>query len=356
MPDYALAAERAARKYGVDPKIFKAMIRQESGFNPNARSPAGAQGIAQFMPGTAPGYGVNLHDNRVTDDLEGAAKYIAANLKRTGGNYHEALSIYNSGRPQGYLSIPETKNYVAKILGSAGSEHTTGAAGAPAATASPSRTVTTTTPGVDNSDARRQALSAFLLGGTDPATGQQTSGDILQLALQMRALKDTPATSTASTTQGSSARQASTSGAGPRAALSWAESKLGQRESGGANQGGLAGYLNQRFGMSGQPWCAMFTSAAVTKGGAPASARTASVAQVRQKAQQGVGYHRGFIPGGQAKAGDLILFGNAHIGMVKSNTGGRITYVGGNQSDAVTEGQVPAGGATVVRPKYGARR
>src|SRR3954468_15457253 len=116
MPDYILAAERAAKKYGVDPAIFKAMIRQESGFNPSAKSPAGAQGIAQFMAGTAPGYGVNLHDNKVTDDLEGAAKSIAANLKRTGGTYPEALSIYTAGKPQGYLSIPETKNYVAKIL------------------------------------------------------------------------------------------------------------------------------------------------------------------------------------------------------------------------------------------------
>jgi hypothetical protein len=202
MPDYILAAERAAKKYGVDPAIFKAMIRQESGFNPNAHSPAGAQGIAQFMPGTAPGYGVNLHDNRVTDDLEGAAKYIAANLKRTGGNYHEALSIYNSGRPQGYLSIPETKNYVRTILANAGNHEPTGRASrstsAPRGSSSRATTRTiTTNPGVDNSDARRQALSQFLLsGGTDPTTGQQTGGDILSLALQMRALKDVPAQTT----------------------------------------------------------------------------------------------------------------------------------------------------------------
>jgi soluble lytic murein transglycosylase-like protein len=82
VPNYRLAAERAARKYNVDPHVFKAMIQQESGFKPNARSGAGAQGIAQFMPGTAKGYGVNLHDGRVTDDLEGAARYLADNLKR----------------------------------------------------------------------------------------------------------------------------------------------------------------------------------------------------------------------------------------------------------------------------------
>jgi hypothetical protein len=59
--------------------------------------------------------------------------------------------------------------------------------------------------------------------------------------------------------------------AGAAAALSWANSKVGDpssRES-GVNAGGLAGELNKRFGMSNQPWCAMFTSLAVVKGGAP---------------------------------------------------------------------------------------
>jgi hypothetical protein len=185
----------------------------------------------------------------------------------------------------------------------------------------------------------------------------------------MRQLKDVPAQTTTVQARSASARGSSGAsavspggGSGAHAALSWAESKLndpGARETGGANRGRLPDYLNARFGFGasgGQPWCAMFTSAAVTKGGAPASARTASVAQVRQKAMQGVGYERGYVPGGQARPGDLILFGNAHIGMVKSNKGGHITYVGGNQSDAVTEGQVPAHGASIVRPKYGARK
>jgi hypothetical protein len=237
-------------------------------------------------------------------------------------------------------------------------------------TRTPSTRTVTTQPGVDNSDARRQALSSFLLSqNTDPTTGQQTGGDILGLALQMRQLKDVPA-QTATVQAGSAAPKGSSGpsavssggGSGAHAALSWAESKIndpGARETRGENRGQLADFLNQRFGFGAggaQPWCAMFTSAAVTKGGAPASARTASVAQVRQKAMQGVGYQRGYIPGGQARPGDLILFGNAHIGMVKSNKGGHITYVGGNQSDAVTEGQVPAHGASIVRPKYGARK
>jgi hypothetical protein len=109
--------------------------------------------------------------------------------------------------------------------------------------------------------------------------------------------------------------------------------------------------------MSNQPWCAMFTSAAVTKGGAPTSARTASVAEVRRQAEQGSGgYQRGFVSAKQAKAGDLILFGNDHIGMVQSVSHGRINYVGGNQSNGVTEASVPVGHGDIVRPRYGARK
>jgi len=228
------------------------MIRQESGFNPNAHSPAGAQGIAQFMPGTAPGYGVNLHDNRVTDDLEGAAKYIAANLKRTGGNYHEALSIYNSGRPQGYLSIPETKNYVRTILANAGNHEPTGRASrsTSASRDSSSRATTrtiTTNPGVDNSDARRQALSQFLLSsGADPTTGQQTGGDILSLALQMRALKDVPAQTT--TVRSRSAAPRRSSGASARSA------PLGHFKAGDPVVGGTSiGGTHPTLGLAGYP-------------------------------------------------------------------------------------------------------
>jgi len=102
--------------------------------------------------------------------------------------------------------------------------------------------------------------------------------------------------------------------------------------------------------------CAMFTSLAITKGGAPMSARTASVAEVRRQAEQGGGgYQRGFIRASQARPGDLILFGNDHIGMVDRVENGRIRYVGGNQSDGVTMASVPVGRGDIVRPLYGAR-
>jgi murein DD-endopeptidase MepM/ murein hydrolase activator NlpD len=119
VPDYRLATRRAAQKIGVDPGILLRLVNQESGFNPNARSGAGAQGIAQFMPGTARAYGVNLNDNRVTDDLEGAARYLRANLDKY-GSYARALSVYNSGRPDAYkdpnFAKGQTYNYVRNIL------------------------------------------------------------------------------------------------------------------------------------------------------------------------------------------------------------------------------------------------
>lgn len=188
MPNYELAAERAARKFGVNPRIFKAMIRAESNFNPNAGSPAGARGIAQFMPATAKGYGVDLNDGRVTDDLEGAARYLKANLGRTGGNYSKALSIYNSGQPDKYLpgGYPETINYVKKIMEGRKSETLTegGPSSARPSSSSPSKRTEVVSPGVDNSEARVQALQQFLAN---------KNSDPIQLALAIRQSQDVPA-------------------------------------------------------------------------------------------------------------------------------------------------------------------
>ena len=62
MPNYRRIATLKARKYGIDPRYFRRQIGAESGFNPNARSRAGARGIAQIMPETAAGWGVNPDD------------------------------------------------------------------------------------------------------------------------------------------------------------------------------------------------------------------------------------------------------------------------------------------------------
>jgi hypothetical protein len=224
-PNYELAAERAAKRAGINPRIFKAMIRAESNFNPNAGSSAGAQGIAQFMPGTAPSYGVNLHDGRVTDDLNGAAKYIKEMLAKTGGNYHQALSMYNAGpgRPNGYKEIPETIAYVKKIMD--GRNHETlqdgGATPSSAPASAPSvKTTKVTTPGVDNSGARASAALQFL---------RSKSKDPVYLAQQVQGLQDTPAVTKTTTTPTTSSAPAAGSktgangrvGGGPLKELFW---------------------------------------------------------------------------------------------------------------------------------------
>jgi hypothetical protein len=370
MPDYEKAARRAAIRKGIDPDIFVAQLRQESGLKQGLTSSAGARDIAQFMPATAKQYGVTLGDGRARDDLDGAAQYMADNLKRTGGDYKAALSIYNSGRPDAYkdpaFAKGQTYNYVRSIMGSVGKPAKQPKLKTPAAGGvEPERTeTTTTTPGVDNAGLRRQLVGDFLQQG-----GVRNSNAVLGLAASYGQAADVPGTTTTTSTSAAvdgterapagSVLNQGTKGAVK--ALQWAESKIGlasSKETAGANRGGLADYANSRFGFGregGQPWCAMFTSLATTKGGAPPSARTASVAEVRRKALSGEGYVKGLVDPGKAKPGDLVLWGDRHIGMVQRVKGGKIYYVAGNESDTVAEGVASAGEVDVVRPRYGKR-
>lgn len=122
MVDYRAAAVELAQKYGLDPNLFVRQIQQESGFNPEARSPAGAVGLAQLMPGTALDMGVMRIDPM--QNLEGGAKYMRMLLDRYSGDYPKALAAYNAGmgNVDKYGGIPpfkETQNYVSIIFGSA---------------------------------------------------------------------------------------------------------------------------------------------------------------------------------------------------------------------------------------------
>lgn len=120
-------AWRAAAQAGINPNLFERQIQQESGFNPWAVSPAGAQGIAQFMPATAASMGVNPWDP--TSALYGAASLMAQLSRQFGGNYAMALAAYNAGPGavqrainaggnNWYYYLPsETRNYVVVIMG-----------------------------------------------------------------------------------------------------------------------------------------------------------------------------------------------------------------------------------------------
>lgn len=113
-------ARQKARTYGVNEDIFLRLVGAESGWNPRAKSGAGAMGLVQLMPGTAQGLGVSDPYDPV-QSLTGGARYLSQQLKRF-GSYDKALAAYNAGpgNVERYGGIPpfkETQSYVKKILG-----------------------------------------------------------------------------------------------------------------------------------------------------------------------------------------------------------------------------------------------
>ena len=104
---YADLFTRAGSRHGVDPALLAAVAQQESGFDASAVSPAGAQGLMQFMPATARGLGVDPFDP--ASAVDGAARYLA-DLTEQFGSTELGLAAYNAGpgTVRRYGGIPPT--------------------------------------------------------------------------------------------------------------------------------------------------------------------------------------------------------------------------------------------------------
>ncbi len=116
-PDrYAALFDRAGARHGIDPDLLAAIGHCESGYNPRATSPAGAQGLMQFMPATATAYGVDPWDP--DSAIDGAARYLADSTRQLDTTDPALLAAsYNAGpgavaRHNGVPPYAETRRYV----------------------------------------------------------------------------------------------------------------------------------------------------------------------------------------------------------------------------------------------------
>jgi hypothetical protein len=129
---YGPIADQYAKQYGINPDLYRRIIKQESGWKANAQSPVGAYGLTQVMPTTAkdPGFGVGALTNRddTNEQLRFGAQYFGKMLERYDGDTNKALAAYNWGAGnadgwdgQNMAALPdETRGYVTNINGPGG--------------------------------------------------------------------------------------------------------------------------------------------------------------------------------------------------------------------------------------------
>lgn len=109
----------ASQNHQIPPALIKAVIRVESNFNPSARSPKGAQGLMQLMPGTAEQLQVN-NPYDIQENIGGGTRYLGMLLQKFNNNLVLALAAYNAGpqrveQRQGVPPIKETQGFVRDV-------------------------------------------------------------------------------------------------------------------------------------------------------------------------------------------------------------------------------------------------
>ena len=129
-PDLPVAAPSAASVHehiaragvatGIDPDFIHSVVKAESGYNPAAVSPKGAQGLMQLMPSTASRLGVSNSLDPAAN-VDGGSRYLRELLVRYNGDAQKALAAYNAGpeRVEKYNGVPpyrETRGYVARVI------------------------------------------------------------------------------------------------------------------------------------------------------------------------------------------------------------------------------------------------
>jgi hypothetical protein len=119
MAAYAETIRLAAERYRVDRRLVEAVIQVESGGNPQAVSPKGAQGLMQLMPQRAAELGVANPFNPL-QNVDGGVRHLRDLLQRFAGNVTLALAAYNAGEGavrtyQGVPPFAETRDYIRKV-------------------------------------------------------------------------------------------------------------------------------------------------------------------------------------------------------------------------------------------------
>lgn len=117
---YAGAVGSAAGAAGIETALLHAVVKVESGYDPAALSPKGAQGLAQLLPATAQRFGTTANPPPAAN-LAAGARYLRWLLDRFGQRLPLALAAYNAGegavdRHGGIPPYPETQAYVARVL------------------------------------------------------------------------------------------------------------------------------------------------------------------------------------------------------------------------------------------------